>query len=135
MDKKKAFQKVIGEIRKDWRVKRGTPHGQFPKAMMTGQQEEKNTATVNCGAEWCSFSKELSEFVMKDSRFLKFLSDFGATARIEEISSYRKGFQIRLTFKEKSKDDTDAHDCVTFKANGTCRGCMHEDCCPYYSEA
>ena len=28
-----------------------------------------------------------------------------------------------------------AHDCVTFKANGgTCRGCTHEDCCPFYEE-
>lgn len=100
MDKKRSFQKVIGDIREDWRVKHGTPNGQYPKAMMTGQQEEKNTATVNCGAEWCSFSNELSEFVMNDKRFLKFLSDFGATAKKEEVWNYScKGFQIRVNFQ------------------------------------
>ena len=36
--------------------------------------------------------------------------------------------------QDESTPAADAHDCMTFKANGTCRGCMHEDCCPYYSE-
>lgn len=30
MNIKKEFQKTIGEIRKDWRVKRNTPNGAYP---------------------------------------------------------------------------------------------------------
>ena len=33
MNVKKEFQKTIREIRKDWRVKQGTPKGEYPKAM------------------------------------------------------------------------------------------------------
>lgn len=99
MNIKKAFQKTISDIRKDWRVKRGTPSAEYPKAMMTSQQESHNTATVNCGGEWCSFSKELSEHVMNDERFQKFLSDAGAEAIIEKF--YRNscpGYQVRINF-------------------------------------
>ncbi len=99
MNTKKAFQKTIGEIRKDWRVMRNTPKGEYPKAMMTSQQEAKNTATVNCGGEWCSFSKELSEYVMNDERFQKFLSDAGAEAVVEKFYSYScPGYQVRINF-------------------------------------
>jgi len=99
MNIKKEFQKTIGDIRQDWRVKRNTPRGEYPKAMMTGQQEANNTATVNCGGEWCSFSKELAQYVMNDERFQKFLSDAGAEANIEKF--YRgscPGYQVRLVF-------------------------------------
>ena len=99
MDVKKRFQNTISEIRKDWRIERNTPRGEYPKAMMTSQQEAKNTATVNCGGEWCSFSKELAQYVMNDERFQKFLSDAGAEANIEKF--YRgscPGYQVRLAF-------------------------------------
>ena len=99
MDVKKRFQKTVCEIRKDWRVKRGTPKGEYPKAMMTSQQEANNTATVNCGGEWCSFSKELADYVMNDERFQKFLSDACAEATMEKF--YRgscPGYQVRLVF-------------------------------------
>lgn len=41
---KKMFQKTISAIRKEM-------DDDYPKAMMTGQQMAKNTATVNCGGE------------------------------------------------------------------------------------
>ena len=101
MNKKAAFQKVIGDIRKDWRVMRATPKGEYPKAMMTGQQAEHNTATVNCGGDWCSFSKELAQFVMDDERFQKFLSDTGAEATMEKFyHGSCPGYQIRINFME-----------------------------------
>ena len=99
MNVKKEFQKTIGGIRKDWRVKRGTPKGEYPKAMMTSQQEAHNTATVNCGGDWCSFSKELAECVMSDERFQKFLSDAGAEATIEKFyHGSCPGYQVRIVF-------------------------------------
>ncbi len=99
MNIKKAFQKTISEIRKDWRIDRNTPNGEYPKAMMTSQQEQKNTATVNCGGEWCSFSKELAQYVMDDERFRKFISEAKAVATVEKF--YRSscpGYQIRINF-------------------------------------
>ena len=101
MNKKAAFQKVIGDIRKDWRVMRGTPKGEYPKAMMTGQQAEHNTATVNCGGDHCSFSNELAEFVMNDERFQAFLSSTGAKAVKEKFwHGSCPGYQVRINFKE-----------------------------------
>lgn len=99
MDVKKAFQKTVGEIRKDWRIARNTPNGEYPKAMMTGQQERHNTATVNCGGDWCSFSKELAQFVLDDERFQKFLSDTGAEAILEKFyHGSCAGYQLRVNF-------------------------------------
>ena len=99
MNVKKQFQKTISEIRNDWRELRGTPRGEYPKAMMTSQQEAKNTATVNCGGEWCSFSGELSKFVLNDERFQKFLSDAGAEAVREDVWNMGcHGYQVRINF-------------------------------------
>lgn len=99
MNIKKKFQKTIGDIRQDWRVKHGTPKGEYPKAMMTAQQEANNTATVNCGGEWCSFSKELAEYVMNDERFQRFLSDARAEATMEKFyHGSCPGYQVRLVF-------------------------------------
>lgn len=99
MNIKKAFQKTVSDIRKDWRVKRDTPQAEYPKAMMTGQQEAKNTATVNCGGEWCSFSRELAEYVLNDERFQKFLSDAGAEATVEGFHrGNHTGYQVRIAF-------------------------------------
>ena len=99
MEIKRAFQKTVGEIRKDWRVARNTPMGEYPKAMMTNQQEEHNTATVNCGGDHCSFSKELAQYVMADKRFQKFLSDTGAEATMEKFyHGSCPGYQVRIIF-------------------------------------
>ena len=99
MNVKKEFQKTISEIRKDWRVKRGTLRGEYPKAMMTSQQEAKNTATVNCGRDWTSFSGDLADYVLKDERFQKFLSDAGAEANKELFwHGSVPGYQVRISF-------------------------------------
>lgn len=99
MNIKKEFQKTIGEIRKDWRVKRNTPKGEYPKAMMTSQQEAHNTATVNCGGEHCSFSRDLADFVLADERFQKFLSDAGAEAAKEMFyHGSCPAYQVRVNF-------------------------------------
>ena len=75
---KADFQKVIGEIRNDI-------GGMFPKAMMTNQQMQKNTATVNCGGEWRSAENAMKTVnaVMNDERFKAFLVRQNATAMIE----------------------------------------------------
>lgn len=44
---KKEFQKVVKKIREDWRAMTGNPRTEYPKAMMTGRQEKKRTATIN----------------------------------------------------------------------------------------
>ena len=101
MDIKKEFQKTVGENRKDWRVKRKTPKGEYPKAMMTSQQMDNGTATVNCGGDFCSFSRELAEYVMNDSRFQKFLAEAGAMATIEKFYHYScPAYQVRIRFAE-----------------------------------
>ena len=101
MNIKREFQKTVSEIRCDWRVKRSTPKGEYPKAMMTAQQEEHNTATVNCGGDHCSFSNELAEFVMNDVRFQKFLSVSHAEATKEKFwHGSCPGYQVRIVFKE-----------------------------------
>ena len=46
---KRDFQKVISAIRKEM------GGGEYPKAMCTGQQMKKRTATVNCGGEGVRF--------------------------------------------------------------------------------
>lgn len=99
MNIKRAFQKTISEIREDWRIERNTPQGEYPKAMMTSQQEERHTATVNCGADHCSFSRELADRVMKDERFQKFLTDAGAKAVKEDVwRGSCHGYQVRISF-------------------------------------
>lgn len=96
---KKDFQKTIAAIRKDWRVYYHTPAAQYPKAMMTGQQEENRTATVNCGGEWTCISKDIANFVMNDKRFVDFLARRNATAEIESFWHYScRGYQVRIYF-------------------------------------
>lgn len=77
-DIKRDFQKVIGAIRKEGGK-------QFPKAMLTGQQAAKNTATVNCGGEWYSLesTEKIAAAVMSDKRFTDFLEKHNATAQVE----------------------------------------------------
>lgn len=70
---KKDFQKVIGKIRKELGA------GEYPKAMMTAQQQAKNTATVNCWG-----SKERADAVIKHPLFTDFLKRYGAIAQLEQ---------------------------------------------------
>lgn len=98
---KKAFQRVIANIRKE-------TGDQFPKAMMTSQQMNKCTATVNCGGEFkgTESSKELAEKVLNDERFLTFLEKNKAAAAVEAISiSNKMVYQVRILFEGYGKDE------------------------------
>ena len=96
MSTKTKFQKVIAAIRK-------AGGDDYPKAMMTGQQMAKNTATVNCGGEWRSaeYSEMLAATVTADPGFQKFLKEENATANIERNPF--GGVQIRINFKKEEK--------------------------------
>lgn len=87
---KKNLQKTIKAIRKDGE--------EFPKAMMTGQQMEKRTATVNCGGE-CrpKESRKRAENVLAADLFKAFLAEAGATARLEHVERF-DAWQIRITY-------------------------------------
>lgn len=96
MDRKKDFQKVISKIRKDLGY-------EYPKAMMTGQQIRKNTATVNCGGEWLKSETnvEICDYVINDPRFISFLDRNHATAHLEPTAyGAKKYLQIRIHFQE-----------------------------------
>jgi len=93
---KKDFQKTIKAIRDGSSIVSGRRQ-EYPKAMMTGQQEDKNTATVNCGRRpWCKNIEQIAEAVMNDPLFKGFLKQYNATARVEINSEGNK--QIRLNF-------------------------------------
>lgn len=98
---KKAFQRVIANIRKE-------TESEFPKAMMTSQQMNKCTATVNCGGERYSTesSKELAEKVLNDKRFLTFLEKNKAAAAVEAVSIGDKmAYQVRILFDGYGRED------------------------------
>lgn len=89
---KREFSKTVSKIRKD-------EGDAFPKAMMTGQQMAKGTATVNCGGEWrrTEYCMSLANRVMEDERFKAFLAKCGAVAEIELNQQGRP--QIRIYYK------------------------------------
>jgi len=88
---KRAFVKTVTKIRKAL----GTTD--YPKAMMTGAQQAKGTATINCDCH----RKEMDPMAMQDLLFtdpllLELLADQGATAH-KEMS--KDGFpQIRINY-------------------------------------
>lgn len=94
---KKNLQKTVKAIRDDINATKDRP-SDFPKAMMTNQQMEKNTATVNCGGEWANAktSMERVNAVMNDARFAKFLAECGATAKVEPTPF--GSYQIRINY-------------------------------------
>lgn len=87
---KRDFQKVIKAIRGS--------ENEYPKAMMTSQQEANRTATVNCGGEWrkAEKAKAMAEMVMQDERFIAWLDKWGAEAHIENAAY--TNFQIRINY-------------------------------------
>lgn len=94
---KKEFQKVISKIRNDRKKETGNKNCEYPKAMMTGQQIKKNTATVNCGGEWYGEeSKELANAVMQDERFKQLIGKYNAKASTE-VNPFG-GVQIRINY-------------------------------------
>lgn len=90
-DMKKEFQKAVKTIRAEI-----APEGcAYPKAMMTGQQVNKGTATVNCGR-----SQSTAQLVIKHRAFVEYLKQWNATATIETATdAYNCAqTQIRLHF-------------------------------------
>lgn len=89
---KKALQKEVGKIRKQI-------GGAFPKAMMTSQQIEHSTATINCGGERRSVekTKELAQKVIESSDLTEMIKKNEATARIE-YNSATDAWQIRINW-------------------------------------
>lgn len=92
---KKEFQKVVATIRKELNAAAGKAY-EYPKAMMTGQQMQKNTATVNCGG---SFTRR--DQVLQHPVFIAFCEKHHATAEAERVpyGSYTQ-HQLRLRFQE-----------------------------------
>ena len=49
----------------------------FPKAMMTGQQISKGTATINCGSTRREENKEVAEKFMENEAFKTWCESYG----------------------------------------------------------
>lgn len=98
MNISKDYKKAVSKVRADL----GT--NGYPKAMMTGQQMRKCTATVNCGGEWHgkTFSEELASKVIQHEAFKDFLKSYHAEAHIEKASyAGREYAQVRIYYPEE----------------------------------
>lgn len=97
MNTKKEFQKVVAAIRAD--AKKENPKAEYPKAMMTGQQQELGTATINCG-RGAESSRSMAQAIMKDERFKKFMHDAVVDdAYVEQVVEGRiTRYQVRVNF-------------------------------------
>ena len=93
---KKEFQETIAAIRKE------LGSTEYPKAMCTGAQYAKGTATVNCGGEWRpTSSAETANRVMQHPKFAALLKAHNATAAYEQGRYYNMSWtQIRIHFAE-----------------------------------
>ncbi len=88
---KPEFQKTIAKLRKEYRNR------EYPKAMLTGQQWDKRTATVNCGGEASSLTKERCMDVLNHPEFQALIKKHNATAYMERKSGpYGDYFQVRI---------------------------------------
>ena len=92
---KKDFQKTIARIRAEINAQKMF-HSSYPKAMLTGQQEAKCTATVNCA---CYDGEQLARDIMARPDFVALLNRNNATAKIESVKcgSYTQR-QIRVDY-------------------------------------
>lgn len=93
---KKDFQKTIAAIRQDLGM------SEYPKAMCTGAQYAKGTATVNCGGEWRPTSSgDTAQKVMDHPKFAAFLASHNAKAVFETGRYYNTTWTlIRIHFAE-----------------------------------
>lgn len=99
---KKDLQKLTKKIREEW------DSGEFPKAMMTGQQALKRTATINCGGEWRSANKseKMAAAILARPDFVEFLKTWNAEACAEKVNSgaHSNGYkQVRIYFKGETE--------------------------------
>ena len=94
----KDYKKAVSKVRADLGTKG------YPKAMMTGAQMTKCTATVNCGGEWygMDYSEELASKVIQHETFKDFLKAYNAEAHIEKASyAGREYAQVRIYYPEE----------------------------------
>lgn len=94
---KKDFQKTIGAIRKARAMVSGKCC-EYPKAMMTGLQENRKCATVNCGGEHLPADEtdKIVNMVLGDPLFRAFVARYNAQTTVE-VNSYNAK-QIRINF-------------------------------------
>ena len=95
---KKELQKIVKAYRdgkpgiQDWR---GNPcRDEYPKAMLTGQQELKKTATINFGYDKPAHQAELKEFRASEA-FRSFLEKWELTDAGTELNQ-DNNIQIRI---------------------------------------
>ncbi len=95
---KKDLQKIVKAYRdskpdyQDWR---GNPcRDEFPKAMLTSQQELKKTATINFGYDHAAHQKELKEFTGSEA-FKSFMKQHGLIYAGMELNQDNR-IQIRI---------------------------------------
>lgn len=95
---KKDLQKTVKAYRdskpdeKDWYGDPRRP--EFPKAMLTSQQEAKRTATINFGYDEATHQAELKEFRASEA-FQSFLAKYGMTDAGMELNQDNR-IQIRI---------------------------------------
>ena len=95
---KKELQKIVKKHRDskpdvlNWRGEAGRP--EFPKAMLTGQQEAKRTATINFGYNEESSQKELKAFA-ESAEFKSYLECTGMKYAGMELNQDNR-IQMRL---------------------------------------
>lgn len=89
---KKQLSKTVTSIRNEI-------GGGYPKAMMTAQQIEHRTATINCGGEWrpAERTKEIAESVSRNPGFITLIEKHGVVAELE-YNRAMDAWQIRMTW-------------------------------------
>lgn len=105
-DMKKDFQKAVKVFRDElpavgfYRDNLGMQHEmrpEYPKAMMTAQQERKKTATVNFGRESQKDNWTAAEAFMEHPAFVAWLEKYAIlSARIETSNDHN--VQIRVNW-------------------------------------
>lgn len=102
---KKDLQKLVKMFRDELNQTRERK-SDYPKAMMTGEQMKRRTATINCGYTWCADDEEVmgnlrqrANFIMEDQRFINFCEGYDAIAHVEEVKvSGTTQVQIRINY-------------------------------------
>lgn len=105
---KKDLQKLVKIIRDELSQVSGGYRSDYPKAMMTGQQMERRTATINCGytytqgaekEEIVRLFRQRANFIMEDQRFMNFCEGYDAISYVEEVKvSGTTQVQIRINY-------------------------------------
>lgn len=130
---KKEFQKVVARIRAEQNATQERK-SEYPKAMMTGQQQAKGTATINC-----SGSSTLAAGVINHPAIVAFLRSHNATAAAEAVNyGGWTQHQIRINFP-KAADKITAEvkrfiEAAVIKAMGDCDNTTYEEYIEEYTD-